>query len=210
MSEVQIEKMRAVYEATNDEQRRRAYDSWADTYDVEMLSWGFRLPAIASAAFTRVVAPDCGAILDAGCGTGLQSIALAALGYGPITGIDLSEGMLAEAGRKQIYSALRVMKLGTPLDFPDRNFGATFAIGCITPGHAPSNSFDELLRVTRSGGFIVFSNRVDEGQDPSYPQAISEHERTGAWTLKWRTPTFHMMPEMEPEIEHAVFIYEVR
>ena len=208
MTEIHIPKMRAVYAAETDEQRREAYDAWADTYDAELLGWGFRLPGIAGATFTRIIAPDCGPILDAGCGTGLQSVALAALGYGPIIGIDLSAGMLEAARKKNIYTNLHVMKLGERLDFADDEFGAVFAIGCITPGHAPPSSFDELIRVTRPGGWVVFSARVDEGQDPSYPDAVREHERSGSWRLCWRTPTFHMLPEMEPEVEHAMFVYQ--
>ena len=209
MADIHHPQMHAVYSATSVEEQKVAYDAWAETYDADLLSWGFRLPAIAAATFARFVDPDCGPILDAGCGTGLQSDPLVAMGYGPIVGIDLSPGMMETAARKGIYTELLPMQLGTPLHFDDDRFAATLAIGCITPGHAPASSFDELIRVTRPAGHIVFSLRVDSGQAPGYPQAIAAHRRAGRWCERWRTPTFLMLPELEPEIEHAVFVYQV-
>ena len=201
MVKINLPKMQAVYSATDNNQQREAYDDWAESYDADLLGWGFRLPTIAASVFTMHVGVECGSILDAGCGTGLQSIALAALGYRPITGIDLSPGMLAEAKKKRIYDELLPMTLGERLDLADGSFGATFAIGCITPGHAPANSYDELIRVTKPGGLIVFSSRVDDGQDPTYQDAISAHEKAGRWLERYRSPRFRMLPELEPEIE---------
>ncbi len=160
--------------------------------------------------FTMHIPLDCGPILDAGCGTGLQSTALSALGYGPITGMDLSPGMLEAARQKNIYQDLRAMTMGEPLDFPDDCFGAAFAVGCITPGHAPPESYDELIRVTRPGGHVIYSSRVDPGQEPGYPAAAAAYEAAGRWSLKWRSPDFHMMPELEPSIVHAMFVYVVQ
>lgn len=209
MADIRLPRMHAVYTATSDEDQKAAYDDWAPTYDADLLSWGFRLPAITAAAFARTVDIDAEPILDAGCGTGLQSDPLAAMGYGPIIGVDLSPGMLASAARKGIYAELRPMQLGKRLDFADDTFAATLAIGCITPGHAPPSAFAELIRVTRAGGHVVFSMRVDTGQDPAYLDAIESHTKTGHWRERWCTPRFHMLPEVEPELEHVVYVFDV-
>ena len=133
----------------------------------------YRIPAMIAAVFTRFVASDTAMILDAGCGGGIQSEALVMLGYGPLTGIDLSEGMLDIARDKGIYSELHQMTLGEQLDFSDDTFAAVLSSGTITPKHAPAHSFDELIRVAMPGAPIVFSLRDETTQNPAYPEALS-------------------------------------
>jgi SAM-dependent methyltransferase len=62
------------------------------------------------------------AILDVGCGTGRHSIELARRGYN-VTGIVMSAGMLAEAGRKAVEAGVEVTWLeadARAFSFPDR------------------------------------------------------------------------------------------
>jgi hypothetical protein len=59
------------------------------------------------------------------------------------------------AGKKEKYRDLRQMTLGEPLDFDDDQFAAVSSAGVFTQGHAPLSGFDELIRITRSGGHIV-------------------------------------------------------
>lgn len=197
------------YAAETPAQQRAAYDSWAASYEPELCAMGYRLPAMAAAVFTRFVPAGTAPILDAGCGGGIQAEALALLGYGPFTGIDFSAGMLEIARAKGLYGALRRMTLGEPLDFADDAFAATLSIGTITPKHAPPESFQELLRVTRPGGQIVFSLRDDPAQDPAYPAAVRAHSEAGAWRRVFSTDSVHSMPYGEPDVRHRVHVYEV-
>ena len=197
------------YAAETVEQQQSAYDDWAERYEQDLCAMGHRNPAVVPTAFARYVPADTAPILDAGCGGGIQAEPLAWLGYGPIIGIDLSDGMLEVARRKGIYAELRQMTLGEHLDFPDNHFGATLSCGCITPKHAPANSFDELIRVTQAGGYIVFSLRDDPMQEPEYPAALVRHEQAGHWEPITVTPAFQSMPYGEPEIFHRVHVYKV-
>jgi SAM-dependent methyltransferase len=209
MTETDKDILDKVYSATTDEEREAAYDAWANRYDDDVLSFGYRLPAVAAAVFGRFVNIDAGPILDAGCGTGLQTEALVLAGYGPFTGIDLSSEMLAIAERKNLYESLHKMALGSGLDFDVDTFPTTFCIGAITPGHAGPESFADLIRVTQPGGLVVFSLRVDDGQIPEFPEAVRAHEEQGDWKLRFKTDGFPSLPTGEPEVEHAVFVYEV-
>lgn len=193
----------------SDEARERYYDAWASKYDADLLGAGYRVPAVASAVFARFVPLDARPILDAGCGTGLQTEGLALAGFGPFVGIDLSDGMLGIARSKGIYAELHKMALGGHLDFGDGHFAASYTTGTITPNHAPPESIDDIIRVTRKGGRIVLSLRVDADQLPAYPARLAHHEEAGRWRLLFETPTFHSMPITEPEIAHRVFVYEV-
>lgn len=188
-------------------EQQTSYDEWAERYEADLCAMGYRIPAVIASVFTRFVPEGTAPILDAGCGGGIQSEPLAALGYGPITGIDLSEGMLAVAARKDIYAELRQMALGGPLDLPNDHFGAVVSSGTITPGHAPPESFDGLIDVAKPGAPLVFSLRCDAKQDPDYPGALRRLEQAGRWEPVFATEGFHSMPYGEPEVLHRVHVY---
>jgi SAM-dependent methyltransferase len=209
MSEITNPQLKKVYSAATSAEQAAAYDDWAERYDVDLMSYGFRLPTVGAAVVARHAEPGAGPVLDAGCGTGLQAEPLVLLGCGPITGIDLSTGMLAVARRKGIYDSVRRMTLGEPLDFADDSFALTMTFGCITPGHAPASAFDELIRVTRPGAPVIFSLRVDAGRDPSHAETVENHAASGSWQRVFATAPFVAMPFGEPEVESQVFVYRV-
>ena len=109
------------YRAETLQEQQAAYDDWANQYEIDLCAMGYRIPAVMAAVATRFIPANTAPILDAGCGGGIQAEPLAILGYGPITGIDLSEGMLEVARAKNLYQELRQMTLGEKLDFPDDN-----------------------------------------------------------------------------------------
>lgn len=209
MTEITNEQLINVYDIGSPEEARETYDEWAATYEADLAAMDHRPPMVAAAVWSRFVPIDDGPILDAGCGTGVQAEPLYLAGYGSITGIDLSPGMLEVARRKNIYAELREMELGQRLDFEDDTFANTISIGVITPGHAPPHTFEELIRVTRTGGRIVFGLRVDDAQDPAYPTQISEYEQAGLWEKEFATETFRTMPIGDPELLSRVYVYQV-
>ena len=198
------------YLAESVEEQQQAYDNWAAQYEADLCAMGYRIPAMIAAVFVRHVPADTSPILDAGCGGGIQAEPLTMLGYGPIVGIDLSEGMLDVARSKGLYSELKQATLGETLDFPDNHFGATLSSGTITPKHAPPHSFEELIRVTRPGAPIIFSMRDDSLQEPEYPAMLDKLEKEGKWESVFCGDSFHSMPYGEPEITHRIHVYQVR
>ena len=197
------------YHAASPDEARATYDQWANSYEADLCAMGYRVPAMIASVFTRYVPADAGPVHDAGCGGGIQAEPLAELGYGPITGIDLSDGMMAIAQSKTIYAELKQQTLGERLDFPDDHFAAVISSGTITPGHAPAHSFDELVRVARPGARVIFSLRADATQKPEYPAAIERLTQAGSWTHIFSTNGFHSMPYGEPEVIHRIHVYEV-
>lgn len=195
------------YGAKTTEEAAAAYDDWARQYEPDLCAMGYRIPAVIASVFTRFVPVESAPILDAGCGGGIQAEPLAMLGYRPIIGIDFSEGMLNVAREKNIYAELRQMVLGGRLDFPDDHFAAVIVSGVITPGHAPADSFDDLIRITKPGAPVIFSLRDDPKQEPEYPAAVARLEKDGAWKAVFSTDSFHSMPYGEPEVTHRVHVY---
>ena len=204
--------MAAVYAATNLGELADGYAGWAETYEAETAAAGYRLPILCAAFFARHVpagdgpAGD-GPVLDAGCGTGLVGDCLRVLGYPSLTGIDLSEPMLALAARRGIYAGLHRMVLGEHLDFPDGHFAAVIASGVFTEGHASHTSFDELIRVTRPGGKLVFSVRADIFETRGFRQRQAELESEGRWKLCEASETFRSFTVGEPDVLGRIFVY---
>ena len=148
-------------------------------------------------------------MLDAGCGTGLQMEPLAMLGYRCAVGADLSDDMMAIARAKGLYDSFVNATLGETLPFETDHFAASLCCGAITPGHAPPDTFDELLRVTRPGGRLIFSMRDDAEQLPEYPEKTTALLEGGAARELFRTKAFASLPAGEPDIRHRVHVWEV-
>ncbi len=194
------------YQAKSAEEQQEAYDQWASDYEADLCRDGNRIPQVISTVFTHFVPLGTAPILDAGCGGGIQSEALALLDYKPIVGMDLSEGMLEVARSKGFYSELHRMTMGETLGFETDTFAATLCSGCITPRHAPPHSLDELVRVTKSGGMLIFSLRDDEKQEPEYPAALERLTASKVWKHVFSTDKFQSMPYGEGDVRHRVHV----
>jgi SAM-dependent methyltransferase len=114
--------------------------------------------------------------------------------------------MLAAAETKNVYRELHRMVLGQHLDFADDKFAITVAVGVISVGHAPPESFDELIRCTRKGGHVIFSVRADAQGFSEKQDAL---ESQGKWHLVETTTPFVSLPLGEPDIRHKVYVYKV-
>ncbi len=201
------EQIHAVYDATTNHELETAYDAWAEQYEADLASFGYRTPAVAAGLFARHVPAAARPLLEAGCGTGLLGHALHDIGFAEITGMDSSPGMLAAAGRKGAYGELVHGRLGEPLDFADGQFAATAAIGVFAPGHAPAEGFAELIRVTRAGGVVMFSIRHDTDAETGFAAHAEALAGEGRWSLVEATRPYQTMPFGEPEVLHRVFVY---
>lgn len=147
----------AVYGAKAPEEVAAVYDAWATTYDAEMAQAGYRHPSIGLALLARHAPRGSGPVLDAGCGTGLLGDWLGILGFAPIEGLDLSEGMLAQARAKGSYAQLHRLALGAALPFADGRFAAVISTGVFTTGHVGAEALPELARITAPGGPLVLT-----------------------------------------------------
>ncbi len=213
------ERVRWVYEARSQAELEACYDRWAADYDADLTrDFGYVAPRLAVAktmplleSDPRVLdAPVLDAhVLDAGVGTGLVGEALRAAGISRITGIDMSEGMLAAARKKNLYGELRRMVMGEPLDFPDQHFDGTLCIGTLTQGHAPAASLRDLVRITKPGGPIVFTLMTEIYQTQGFKEIQDDLVAKGLWRLVEAERAIHIMPKGEPDLEHDIWVYQV-
>lgn len=181
----------AVYDAKAPEEVAALYDGWAESYDADMAQAGYRHPAIGLALLARHLAPGAGPVLDAGCGTGTLGGWLGILGYHPVEGLDISEGMLAVAARKGGYAALHRLALGGSLPFADGAFAGVICTGVFTTGHVGPEGLDELVRITRPGGVLVLTVKSTLW-DGGFAARVAT--LTGQVTLAEQTAPYVSMP----------------
>ncbi len=202
-------KVQWIYTSRDNKELESRYDQWAKDYDSDLEEgFGWLGPQRAVEYFSLYV-PKEARILDAGAGTGLVGKFLAEQGYKDIVAIDLSPGMLEEARKKNVYRAFHRMVMGEPLDFPTNYFDAVISIGVLTVGHAPATSLDELLRIAKPGGHIVFSLRPDVYRNNGFKQKQDEIEAEGKCRLIEVSKEFQALPEGEPDVNHQVWVYQV-
>jgi ubiquinone/menaquinone biosynthesis C-methylase UbiE len=119
-----------VNSSQNNDELSDRYNTWSATYDDDVSQdFDWNGPNIASDIFEKYV-PKSSQILDAGAGTGLAGHLLKEKGYLDLTGMDLSQGMLSQAAKKNIYKELHKMVMGQPLSFPSNRFNATNKYRC--------------------------------------------------------------------------------
>ena len=201
--------LQKVYAARTDKERQSAYNDWSNDYDRDVLSFGIRLPFVAAAMFARHVDTQTGPTLDAACGTGMQTEPLALAGYGGYTGVDISDGMLSLAAAKNIHDDLIQMALDN-LKFSDGHFANTYCIGALAPGHGPIESLDEMCRVTKAGGLVIFSTHAHESEETApYHNRRRKIEHQGHWKLIDETSPFISMPGGDATIKHAIYVYRI-
>jgi ubiquinone/menaquinone biosynthesis C-methylase UbiE len=144
------------------------YDAWYQTRT------GAFVDKVETAAAFRLLAPKDGLfVLDAGCGTGNYSLKLARMGCN-VTGIDISENMLASAAQKATgENRVRFIKMDAAhTDFDDNSFDAVLSMAAFEFMPHPIKVYRELKRVVKPGGFIV----------------IGTIQKGGAWEKLYSSP----------------------
>jgi phosphatidylethanolamine/phosphatidyl-N-methylethanolamine N-methyltransferase len=135
----------------------RTYRRWAPVYDLAFgrITKGGRILA------ARHVNATGGSVLEVGIGTGL-AIAY----YAPkvqVTGIDLSEEMLAEAriraGRMALRNVAGLLQMDArTIAFPDAAFDHVAAMHIMSVVPEPERVLDEMVRLCRPGGSVMIAN----------------------------------------------------
>ena len=198
-----------IYSSRDNKELAERYDQWAKEYDTDLdEEFGWLGPQRAVEFFINYVPRDA-RILDAGAGTGLVGELLAREGYSNLVAMDLSRGMLEEARKKKAYREFHQMVMGESLDYPTDSFDAIISVGVLTVGHAPAGSFDELIRICKPGGYIVFSLRPDVYRDNGFKEKQDNLVTEGKWNLVEASEEFQPLPRGEPDVYHQIWVYRI-
>lgn len=193
------ERIDSVYHSASREQLAKTYDDWASDYDADMQSTGYVHPAIIVSLVARYVADPAAAILDAGVGTGTLGQLLSILGYTNLLGVDMSEGMLTKARIRNIYTDLQQGVLGEALDFKTAVMDCIVSTGTFTTGHAPASAFDELVRIVKPGGHLIFTVGTVVWEEAGFAAKLAALETSGHVVGIETTPVYNPMPLSKTE-----------
>lgn len=161
------------------EKIRDLYADWAESYDGDTVGgMGYVAPALAAEALAAILGPA-QAVLDAGCGTGLVGRELDSRIEAAIDGVDLSPGMLEQAGAKGVYRHLSEADMTRPLDIPDNTYDGVVSVGVFTSGHVGPKAIDELARVARPGAPVVVTVHEKVWEPDGYPGHLKAMEKQG-------------------------------
>jgi SAM-dependent methyltransferase len=155
------------------------YDAISNDYD-RFVNWPDRLAAempFLTQQIQNAAGPSC-RVLDAACGTGMHSIALAQSGY-LMSGADISRGMIdrAQANARTAGVSVRFEIAGFERlaeTFGRQNFDALLCLGNSLP-HLPNASalaatLTDFAACLRPGGLILLQSR-------NFDAVMAKHER---------------------------------
>jgi predicted TPR repeat methyltransferase len=201
--------LNTLYNAESLETLRAHYDAWAQHYEEDAKLLGRMLPPIVAGMVGKHAPAGCvGPVMDVGCGTGVMGQILTTLGYGPVDGIDLSPGMLEVAAQKSVYRGFHEAAIGPDrLQITTGHYSMCIAVGVFTLGHAGPEAFDELVRVTRRGGVLIFSASMPV-LDDAFQAKIQRLCDQGKWRLLEASPPFPTLLNSPDRLEGRVFAYE--
>lgn len=128
------------------------YDSWYGS------SLGRHVDRVETECALKLLNPAAGMrVLDVGCGTGNFSLRLARMGCA-VTGVDISEKMLAAAREKAGREGLEAKFLNMDalaLEFADGAFDAAVSMAAFEFIGRPEEALSEMFRAVREGGVVL-------------------------------------------------------
>lgn len=203
------DRLRWIYESQDQHELSHRYDEWSQEYDKHLEEeLNYIAPDIGVSLLTKHIAIGA-RILDAGAGTGLVGERLHAAGFRNLVAVDNSPGMLQQAKKKEVYTDLLRQDLLQPLDFSDASFDAVISIGVFTDGHVSADAFDELIRVTRPGGFIIFSVLQKFYEQGHFHEELLKREQAGKWYLFEPRQPFNSRKNLGADATGLAFLYKV-
>ena len=206
-----LEHLDSSYRAKSIAENAHVYNNWASTFEQEMGAMGYVNPALTPAIVERWAPSKDVKILDIGCATGLVGGYLHFLGFTNLHAVDHSSEMVEFAKQKNVYQAVKNESL-TPnkqLSYTDNEFDITIPMGIFTVSHAPVEGVEEVLRITKSGGFIVFSC-TQPGWNSGFGAKFEELSLTNKWIQVDKTKEYITIPGAAKDrlYKSVIYVYQ--
>ena len=198
--------------STNVQDQINAYWNWRGaTYDRQP-GHGSRMGTAEEAAWlhtlARLLPPSPSTVLDVGAGTGFLSFLAAQIGH-RVTGIDLAEGMLAQArATASMATTLPTFQLGDAVapDLPPASFDAVISRHVLWTLRDPALAFRNWLRLLKPGGRVV---AIDSFWfDPEQPQEMNDEDVRSQWAQHYSPQTQSALPNFALS-DHAPLVNEM-
>ena len=137
------------------------FNALSESYHQSRRGYLSRIMADCAEIAARTARGSCPFILDVGCGTGISTRALAALGS-QVIGVDADLAMIKEAladtGPRVAYACCDAKSI----PWNDHTFDAIVSFGAFH-WFASDGAVAELYRLLRPGGALIIVNKIDKG-----------------------------------------------
>nr|ACQ57855.1 Williams-Beuren syndrome chromosomal region 27 protein [Anoplopoma fimbria] len=172
------------------QQRMKFYDNWAETYEQDHLTMGYKAPnQTVKFLFDNFSGgPEELQVLDVACGSGWVANLMVELGFKHFVGVDGSQGMLDQAAKTGHYKELKLALLGTePLPAQTGVFDVVMIVGALRDGFVPVSVIRELCLAAKPGGYVCMSrNNTKSESGNKYKVSMEKElqlmEEEGLWT----------------------------
>lgn len=198
---------KATYEAQTLDELNDAYKDWACDYDRDTCQvMGYVGPKVAARILDHHLDTKDAKVLDAGCGTGLVGQVLNGMGYKNLEAMDYSPDMITEAEKKDVYTNVFQADMNERLKVPSNAYDATICVGTFTYAHVGPDAFEELVRITRPGGYICFTIRDGAYEEYGYRDKMLQLEAAERWRLQEMRQEDYLVKE---DVSARFCLYEV-
>lgn len=165
--------------SSDSEDVARYYDNWVEDYDQTLRQWQYEAPERVADRLRAELTPEA-AVLDAGCGTGLSGLALAAAGFRTIDGMDVSSRSLELACEQSVYRDLAHVDMQElPLPYADNAYDGLACVGVMTYVPDSAGILREFRRVLKPGGCMVLTQRDDIFEERRFGETVAALEQEG-------------------------------
>ena len=177
----------------------KTFDSFASSFDSKLAKLSYRAPALVTEMLKRSLAAPSNSldVLDAGCGTGLCGALLAPYAR-RLVGVDLSEGMLAQARQKRVYDDLVKCELSAYLNGCNERFDVIVSADTLVYFGMLEEVLAACDNALRPGGRLVFTveELVGADHDVGYSLGTSGRYRHAREHIEAAMAETNLRPEV--------------
>jgi predicted TPR repeat methyltransferase len=154
------------------------FDGFAASFEAKLEQLSYRAPALVGAMLSRSgIEPHCRLdVLDAGCGTGLCGAIVAPFARN-LVGVDLSDGMLAQARDKKLYQSLVKAELTAFLRSKSEAFDLIVSADTLVYFGDLQEVIAAASGALRPDGMLVFTVEHAVGGDAGTDHRLELHGR---------------------------------
>jgi predicted TPR repeat methyltransferase len=161
----------------SDEYVATLFDRFAESFDENLAEIGYRAPELLAQALQENIPPGATVdILDAGCGTGLAAPLLKPHAS-RLVGVDLSEGMLANARKRSLYDELVRSELSAFMRARPAEFEVVLSADTLCYFGTLEEPLAAAHSCLKAGALLLISLEAWDTADPAASFDLQPHGR---------------------------------